>query len=306
MAFFSVVMPVYNKVATLSDSLECLYRQTFRDFEVIAVDDGSTDGSLEVLREYEQAGLLKLFQRSPPEPEGYAARNFGAEQSTAEWLVFFGADGILLFDHLSCFADAISHHPDLELFINAYQKMQGQRRLPRIEGVPVNRLNRFEALSAFARFDFIHMNSACIRRERFLSLGGFPAGCYRRGGDVYFWLKALCELEAIHYNATITSLYLLEHSDVTRDKHNLIDLHPGIDLLEDYDAKLARDERRQLRLAINRKVLSWAVEKKQLGQSVRLDLEALKLGEMNMRLWLHAISLLVPQPYYDRLRSRVK
>ncbi|XKH59510.1 glycosyltransferase family 2 protein [Halomonas sediminis] len=306
MAFFSVVIPVYNKVATLSDSLECVYRQTFRDFEVIAVDDGSTDGSLDVLREHEQAGLLKLFQRSPPTPGGYAARNFGADKSSAEWLVFFDADGILLFDHLSCFADAIAHYPDIELFINAYQKMKGQRRLPRIEGVPVNRLNRLEALTAFARFDFIHMNGACIRRERFLALDGFPAGRYRRGGDVYFWLKALCELEAIHYNTTITSLCLLEHSDVTRDKRNLIDLHPGIDLLKDYDSQLPRNERRQLRLAINRKVLSWAVEKKQLGQSVRLDLEALKLGEMNMRLWLHAISLLVPQPYYNRLRSRIK
>ncbi|WP_346799310.1 glycosyltransferase family A protein [Halomonas sp. Bachu 37] len=299
-------MPVYNKVATLANSLECLYRQTFRDFEIIAVDDGSTDGSLDILREHEQAGLLKVYQRSPPGPGGYAARNFGAEKSTAPWLVFFDADDILLFDHLSCFTDDIAHFPGIELFVNAYQKMEGQRRLPRIHGVPVGRLHRQKALCAFARFDFIHMNGACIRRERFLSLGGFPAGHYRRGGDVYFWLKALCEMEAIHYNATVTSLWLLEHSDITRDKRNLIDLHPSLDLLKEYETKLAPDERRQFRLAINRKVLSWAVEKKQLGQSVRQDLKALSPGGMNMRLWLHAVSLLVPQPYFNRLRSRIK
>ncbi|RUR28304.1 glycosyltransferase family 2 protein [Vreelandella andesensis] len=306
MAFFSVIIPVYNKVKTLNDSLKCLYRQTFKNFEVIAVDDGSTDGSLDVLREHQKAGLLKLFQRSSPGPGGYAARNFGAEKSTGQWLVFFDADDIMLFDHLSYFANAISHHSDIELFVNAYQKIEGQRRLPCIKGMPIDRLSRLEALRSFARFDFIHMNGACISRERFLSMGGFPAGLYRRGGDVYFWLKVLCELKAIHYNASVTSLWLLENSDITRDKRNLIGLHPGVDLLKEYEPILTHSERRQLRLAINRKVLSWAVEKKQLGQSVRLDLEALKLGGMNMRLWLHAISLLVPQPYYDQLRSRIK
>ncbi|WP_083004981.1 glycosyltransferase family A protein [Halomonas sp. GT] len=306
MAFFSVIIPVYNKVSTLSDSLECIYRQDFKDFEVIAVDDGSTDGSLGVLQRYEKAGLLRLFQRHSPGPGGYAARNLGADKSTGEWLVFFDADDIMLSDHLSCFANAIGQYSDVELYVNAYQKMEGQRYLPRIKGVSSGRLTRLEALEFFARFDFIHMNGACISRERFLSLGGFPAGLYRRGGDVYFWLKVLCELKAIHYNDNVTTLWLLENSDITRDKKNLIGLHPGVDLFKEYEFRLKRSERRQLRLSINRKVLSWAVEKKQVGQSVRLDLEALRLGGMNLRLFLHTISLLVPQPYYDQLRSRIK
>ncbi|MDR5899549.1 glycosyltransferase family A protein [Halomonas vilamensis] len=261
MAFFSVVIPVYNKVATLSDSLDCLYRQTFRDFEVIAVDHGSTDGSLKVLREHEKAGLLKLYQRSPPGLGGYAARNFGAEKASADWLVFFDGDGILLFDHLSCFAVAIAHYPDIALFINAYQKMKSQQRLPCIQRFSAGRMKRLEALTAFACCDFIHMNGACMRREWFLSLGGFPAGRYSCAGDAYFWLKALCELDEIHYNDTTTNLWLLEHSDNTQDKRHLINLHLGLDLLHDYASRLGSDERRQLRLAINRKVLSWAVEK---------------------------------------------
>ncbi len=306
MAFFSVIMPVYNKVNTLNDSLECIYRQNFKDFEVIAVDDGSTDGSLEILQQHEKAGLLRLFQRDSPGAGGYAARNLGADKSTSEWLVFFDADDIMLSDHLSCFANAIIQYSDIELYVNAYQKMEGWRRLPRIKGKPSGRLSRLEALEFFALFDFIHMNGACIRRERFLSMGGFPAGLYRRGGDVYFWLKVLCELKEIHYNANVTTLWLLENSDITRDKRNLVGLHPGVDLFKKYESTLKRGERRQLRLAINRKVISWAVEKKLLGQSVRLDLEALRWGGMNMRLWLHAISLLVPQPYYVQLRRCIK
>ena len=306
MALFSVVMPVYNKVATLSASLECLYHQTFRDFEVIAVDDGSTDGSLEVLRQHARAGRLRLFQRHTPGPGGYAARNHGAEQAAANWLVFFDADDMLLFDHLARFAETIARHPEIDLFVNAYQKMEGPQRLPRVDGLPVGVMSRLQALTAFARCDFIHMNGACIRRERFRKLGGFPIGRYRRGGDVYFWLRVLCELEAIHYEDTVTSLWLLEHSGVSRDKRNLAHVHPSVDLLSECQQRLSWRERRQLRLAVNRKVLSWAVEKKQLGQSARPDLSALRLDGMCLRHWLHAVSLLVPQPYYDRLRGWVK
>lgn len=162
MPFFSVIVPVNNKVATLSVSLECLYRQTFRDFEVIAVDDSSTDGSLEVLHQHEKAGLLRLFQLGPIEAGGYAAHNLGAHKSTGQWLVFFDVDGIMLLDHLSCFANDIAHNTGIELFVNAYQKMQVQRRLSYLNAMSKDHLSRLEALSAFARFDFIHINGVCI------------------------------------------------------------------------------------------------------------------------------------------------
>ncbi|WFE72047.1 glycosyltransferase family A protein [Halomonas sp. M1] len=306
MPFFSVIIPVNNKVATLASSLEYLYRQTFRDFEVIAVDDRSTDGSLDVLRQYEKAGLLRLFQLGPTAGGGYAARNLGADKSVGQWLVFFDADGIMLLDHLSCFANDIAHNPDIELFINAYQKIQGQRRLSYLKAIPKDRLSRFEALSAFARFDFIHINGVCISRERFFALGCFPKGYYRRSGDVYFWLKVLCELNSVHYNATVTSLWILKHEDLVHDKRHFSNCPTGLDFLKECDSKLTSSERRQFHQAINRKVISRAVQKKKLDQSVCLDLKALTLTGMNVRLWLHVVSLLVPQPYYNKLRSHVR
>lgn len=303
MPVFSVVMPVYNKVATLSSSLTCLYRQTCRHFEIIAVDDGSTDGSLEILKEAEIRGRLRLLQRDEPGPGGYAARNLGAEHSRGEWLVFFDADDLVLFDHLSRFANAIQAHPGLDLFVNGYQKIERDQRLPRVglraEGV----MSRRAALSAFARCDFIHMNGACMRRDRFLGLGGFPVGRYRRGGDVYFWLKTLCELDAIHYDPAVTSLWQLQHSGVTRDLGNLRDGHPVADLLAEYSERLCWSERRQLHAAINRKVLSWAVEKKRHGQSVKSDLGALRWDGMRARTLYHLLSLILPDTFFTHMHS---
>lgn len=301
MPVFSVVVPVYDKAETLASSLACLYGQTWRDFEIIAVDDGSTDGSLDLLRQAEARGRLRLFLRDEAGPGGYAARNLGAEQARGEWLVFFDADDLVLFDHLSRFAHAIRAHPDLDLFVNGYQKIERDRRMPRValraEGV----LSRRQALGAFARCDFIHMNGACLRRDRFLALGGFPAGRYRRGGDVYFWLKTLCELEAIHYDPAVTSLWQLQHSGVTRDLGNLRNLHPAADLLPEYSGRLLRSERRHLHAAVNRKVLSWAVEKKRHDQPVTADLDALRWDGMSLRSLYHLISLILPDTFFTHM-----
>ncbi|MFQ3789820.1 glycosyltransferase family A protein [Halomonas sp. A29] len=303
MPFFSVVIPVYNKVATLAASLSSLFQQTFRDFEVIAVDDGSTDGSYELLEQHARKGRLRLLQRDEPGPGGQAARNLGAEEAKASWLVFFDAEDILLFDHLSRFAEAIARHPDIELFVNAFQKMEGHQRQPRTESIPTGVLARREALEAFSYCDFINMNGVCIRRGRFLALGGFPAGRYRHGGDVYFWLKALCALEAIHYDDTVTSLWLIESNGTGGGKNGLDRVHPSVDLLAEFAGRLSWYESHYLQAAVNRKVLCWAVKKKRLGKPVRADLASLTLVGMRPRQWLQVLMLLMPQPCFERMRG---
>lgn len=248
-----------------------------------------------------RAGGLRLLQRHEPGPGGYAARNYGAEHARGEWLVFFDADDLVVFDHLSRFAHAIKANPGIDLFVNGYQKLEGDKRLPRVglrfEGV----MSRRDALSAFARCDFIHMNGACLRRDRFLRLGGFPAGCYRRGGDVYFWLKALCELDAIHYDPAVTSLWQLQYSGVTRNPDNLRAIHPAAGLPVEYAGRLRWNERRQLHAAVNRKVLSWAVEKKRQGRSVTADLGALRWDGMSLRAFYHLISLMLPDTFFTHM-----
>lgn len=306
MSQFSVVMPVYNKVGTLKASLTSVYKQTLHDYELIVVDDGSTDGSLELLMQEEQQGHLRLLRRKTPGPGGYAARNFGAEQATGRWLVFFDADDLLLFDHLSCFADAIVENPSICLFINAYQKMEGCQRLPSLMQIPQGVMSRREALAVFSRFDFIHMNGVCIRKELFHKQGGFPVGRYRRGGDVYFWLKMFCQLDEVHYDDTVTSLWLLDHSGVVRNPDNVGPVHPCVHAREECEAALSRCERHYLRAASNRKVLSWAVEKKCLGQSVVMDLGALRLDAMRFRHFYQVISLMLPLPLFERLRVLAK
>ncbi|MBE5963175.1 MAG: glycosyltransferase [Lachnospiraceae bacterium] len=91
----SIVMPVYNVERYLRMCLDSILNQTFKDFEIIIVNDGSTDGSLSILKEYEQnySDLIKVYTT---ENRGVShARNYGIERAKGEYLLFVDSDDFL-------------------------------------------------------------------------------------------------------------------------------------------------------------------------------------------------------------------
>ncbi len=89
----SVIMPVYNAVRTLPESLESIRRQVFRDFELIFVEDGSTDGSVELLEAFAASADFPCHIVSQPQNLGVAAaRNRGLAAACGEYIAFVDAD----------------------------------------------------------------------------------------------------------------------------------------------------------------------------------------------------------------------
>lgn len=96
---FSVVIPVYNVEDYLALSLESLRQQTFSDFEAICINDGSSDGSLRILRDF--ALIDDRFIVVDQENQGVsAARNAGTRRATGEIICFFDSDDLLKQDAL--------------------------------------------------------------------------------------------------------------------------------------------------------------------------------------------------------------
>ena len=91
----SVIVPVHNGEAFLSDCLESLVRQTWRQLEILVIDDGSTDGSAALCRRWqEKDGRIRFFQK---ENGGVSsARNLGLEMARGEYAAFVDADDWLL------------------------------------------------------------------------------------------------------------------------------------------------------------------------------------------------------------------
>lgn len=95
----SIVMPVYNCEDYLEETLSCVFNQTFGDFELICVDDGSTDSSLNILKEFaDNDSRLKIISQ---ENKGSgAARNRGLIESSGEYLFFIDSDDYIVPDFL--------------------------------------------------------------------------------------------------------------------------------------------------------------------------------------------------------------
>lgn len=96
---YSVIIPVYNRIDEVRDLLESLSRQTFKDFEVIIVEDGSTQPCGELVKLYENRLNVKYFYK---ENDGRSiARNYGIDRSSGSYLVFFDSDCVIPPDYFA-------------------------------------------------------------------------------------------------------------------------------------------------------------------------------------------------------------
>ena len=114
MPYFSIIIPVYNVAPYLRECLDSVLAQTFTDWEAICVDDGSTDGSGEILDEY--AAKDKRFRVIHQKNAGVsAARNVALDETRGEWLEFIDADDSIVPDALSRFV-SVANKADVVFF----------------------------------------------------------------------------------------------------------------------------------------------------------------------------------------------
>jgi glycosyltransferase involved in cell wall biosynthesis len=115
---FSIVVPTYNRAHLISHTIESILAQTFRDFELIIIDDGSTDNTEQVIQKYlsEQVHYYKKQNA-----ERAAARNFGTQKAQGEYINWFDSDDIMLPNHLEDAAKMISKYSRPEVFAQGHR-----------------------------------------------------------------------------------------------------------------------------------------------------------------------------------------
>lgn len=93
----SVVIPLFNKGTVIKKSIDSVLSQTYHNFEIVVVDDGSTDHSVDAVRQYEDS-RISIYLKSNGGPS--SARNYGIKKSKGNWILFLDADDVLLPDAL--------------------------------------------------------------------------------------------------------------------------------------------------------------------------------------------------------------
>ena len=102
---FSIVMPAYNRANLIVRALESVYAQKFQSYEVLVVDDGSTDDTAQRIEPFVSRGL-RYFKLATNRGVG-PARNHGVREARGQWVIFFDTDNILLDDALSLMSSRV-------------------------------------------------------------------------------------------------------------------------------------------------------------------------------------------------------
>jgi glycosyltransferase involved in cell wall biosynthesis len=126
MVNISVVIPLYNKARYIGRTIESLLTQTYQDYEVVVVDDGSSDGSVDVVKLF-SSDKIRLIQKTNGGPS--SARNVGIRESRGHWIVLLDADDILLPDALELFDNISRKNPQCKYFVGNYFDMFSDKNI---------------------------------------------------------------------------------------------------------------------------------------------------------------------------------
>lgn len=214
--FFSVIVPIYNKEKTITRSILSILNQDFYNYEIIAVCDPSSDNSLEKLQDIHDV-RIRIFHRDTPGPGGYAARNLGLKMARGKFITFLDADDEWLNDRLSSHYHLIIKF-GVDLVFSSWREVYPDGKVSKpitLEEKTISNKEFFKRYSSAPRL--LHTNTITVKKSIFESVGGFPEGEYKRGGDVYTWLKVIFHTNNIYFSTKEVAIYHKEDSTVTKN-----------------------------------------------------------------------------------------
>jgi len=204
--FFSIIIPLYNKEGYVGDTLESVQAQEYQDYEVIVVDDGSTDGGVSIVESY-AAKDPRIRLISQANAGVSVARNRGMEEGQGQYYAFLDADDTWAPNHLIELHALAEAYPQAGLLGTAYQRCfdsgpSASLVLAHLEGKRglVDDYFKYVATAQFIYTSSIAVASWVMDRE-----GGFPADV-RNGEDLDLWTRLALKWP-IAYSGKVTVNY---------------------------------------------------------------------------------------------------
>ncbi|MBE6992492.1 MAG: glycosyltransferase family 2 protein [Ruminococcaceae bacterium] len=216
MHMFSVIIPAYNAERFVGTAIESVLQQTNPDFEIIVVDDGSSDNTKSVVSQIRDSRIKYIYQENGGVS---AARNTGIRNACGEFICFLDADDYWLANHLETVSGLIESYPHCSMFVTGHRiRLTTGEMMPRtekvlqsIEDADFCSSNGYDLICKFGYF--MHTNSICIRKESFDKVGVFEPGI-KNGEDDDLWYRIYAYFD-IAVSKTVTTIYNRENSTAT-------------------------------------------------------------------------------------------
>ena len=166
----SVIMPIYNGARFLRETIQSVLNQSFSDFEVIAIDDGSTDGSTRILGEFPEIAVLSQANAGQS-----AARNLGIERANAELIALIDQDDRWYPTKIAQQIAVLEHQPHIGVHYSDLDQIDDRGEIIKTRTIAASKLcHPKRSLTDCLREDmFIVPSAVMFRRRVFMEAGGF-------------------------------------------------------------------------------------------------------------------------------------
>jgi glycosyltransferase involved in cell wall biosynthesis len=188
---FSIIIPLYNKAKYIEKTLQSIVNQTFKEFEIIVVDDGSTDNSLVVAKNF----IVSKFQNFKIIEQANSgvsiARNNGVKAAKYDYICFLDADDWWHEDFLKQMAALIDNFPDAGIYGTSYFKVKNGNLIPAKIGINQNfTQGYFDYFETYAKTLWMPLwtGAVCVPKHIFEKIGGFNPQL-KLGEDFDLWVK---------------------------------------------------------------------------------------------------------------------
>ena len=264
MAKISVLIPLYNKEKDIAKTIDSLLKQTFADFEVIIVNDGSTDGSLNVVKKYND----NRFTVYDNQNQGVAkTRNFAVTKATTDVIAFLDADDYWHPAHLEVLIKSVTAFPSQQWYATAYEKKHTTTlttaMISPARDKETDWCGIIENYFEYSLIDALAWTSAvAMKFSFFVALNGFDHTITNGAGeDTDLWLRAALKAPLVFTN-TITAQHNLIGSN--RISHTAT-LNRNYMPLDKYNGDAEKDSYLKKYLDLNR--YSFAIQHKLAGDT---------------------------------------
>lgn len=238
----SIVMPLYNKAGQVLDTIASVRAQTLSDWELVVVDDGSTDGGPALVRDLQDARIRVVSQANGGVS---AARNRGIALARADLVALLDADDLWLPGFLAAIMALQADFPQAGWYGTGYEirPAQGAACASRLRGAPADfsrgMLSDYFYV-ALASDPPVCSSAVAVRREAIQAIGGFPEGI-GSGEDLFTWAR-LAVRYPLAYEASPLAVFVASGIERPPDPADrvgkalaqLVHDHPGVPGLQRY------------------------------------------------------------------------
>jgi len=207
----SVLMPTYNREKYLPEAIESVLNQTYTTFELLIVDDGSTDDTEEAVKPYLSDRRVKYYYKSNGGQS--SGRNFGFQRSRGSYICFLDSDNKWLPNKLELCVCAAIKNPEYDVFygdniaIDSKGKELHKVTMKRYSGIITAEL---------LKDNFVTINTSMLSRECYETMGGLNEN-FLRAPDYEFWLR-LSTRYKFFYIPEYMAFYRIMEDQISSDK----------------------------------------------------------------------------------------